>query len=435
MNGVALLVALSAWGVDYNVQTAEDGKLEYVVQVEPELLKSLADGQQIHSAVPPDAGHIERILIRVGMAAPKHSQSNITAYRNLLVEAGRMASTNGRGGADPTATVFWAAKDKPKLDFHVQYGWQPDAQGVQSYFVQVDSVLLQQLAIGDEIRAGVDPSAGRIGKFVIQAGSEQLPKVPVEPVATTRTDASSSRTRFTPSASASTNDLYPGGARSVYGPAPSTVPPLERPATPLASTPDYVVPAPVEQPPLYSPLPRGGQRLGNGAGDAGTNLGPPNYAGQTQTDYGQSPPAYSDPRYVQPRGTLEPPQATYGQGGYAPSVAGQPPQFGSQPTYPPQVNYNQAPAPQDRVASVNRPAGTTNASTPLAAPQINPTSVTRPPAESSASSAEDKPYLTMIVTFALFVSIGANLYLGWTAGEYYSRYRLATERLRSASRA
>ena len=41
----------------------------------------------------------------------------------------------------------------------------------------------------------------------------------------------------------------------------------------------------------------------------------------------------------------------------------------------------------------------------------------------------------MIVTFALFLSIGANLYLGWTAGEYYSRYRLATERLRSASRA
>ena len=50
MNGVALLVALSALGVDYKVQTAEDGKLEYVVQMEPELLKALADGRR--STVP-----------------------------------------------------------------------------------------------------------------------------------------------------------------------------------------------------------------------------------------------------------------------------------------------------------------------------------------------------------------------------------------------
>ncbi len=57
------------------------------------------------------------------------------------------------GAADPTATVYWAAKDKPKLNQYVQYGWQPDEQGVLSYFVQVDPVLLAQLAVGDEIRA------------------------------------------------------------------------------------------------------------------------------------------------------------------------------------------------------------------------------------------------------------------------------------------
>jgi hypothetical protein len=40
----------------------------------------------------------------------------------------------------------------------------------------------------------------------------------------------------------------------------------------------------------------------------------------------------------------------------------------------------------------------------------------------------------MFTVFALFLSIGGNLYLGWTAAEFYSRYRLATERLRSAGR-
>jgi hypothetical protein len=468
MKGVALLVALSAWGVDYNVQTSEDGKREYVVQVEPELLKSLSEGQQIHSAVPPEAGQIERILIRVGMAAPRHSQANITAYRNLLLEAGRIASTDGRGIADPTASVFWAAKDKPRLDYNVRYGWQPDAQGVLSYFVQIDPVLLQQLAIGDEIRAGVDPAAGRIGKFVIQAGSEELPKIPGEPIATGRSDAASGRTRFSPSTAPGTSDLYPGSSKSIYGPgaatrdvvgpapssvapgsvapgsvapgsvAPGSAVPLARTMTPLASTPDYGSAAAVEQPPLY-PAPRSGSRASAGLSDAGANQSPPGYAGPSQPDYGQplpsygqSQPDYSDPRHVQPRGTLEPPPAQYGPPSYA--DAGQNQQrLAPQVGYPPAVNYAPPMAPQDRLASANRPATTTNLQAPLAAPQINPTSTTKPTTEAAAT--DSKPYLTMIITFALFVSIGANLYLGWTAGEYYSRYRLATERLRSASRA
>jgi hypothetical protein len=140
---------------------------------------------------------------------------------------------------------------------------------------------------------------------------------------------------------------------------------------------------------------------------------------------------YGDNRYQQPRGALEPPPAQYGPPSYLANTTTQQ-QLPPQATYPPTVNYAPAPAPPDRVANLNRPATATNVNTPLAAPQINTTSVTKPPAESAQ---ESKPYLTMIVTFALFMSIGANMYLGWTAGEYYSRYRLATERLRSASRA
>jgi hypothetical protein len=467
MNGVALVVALTAVGVDYNVQTAEDGKREYVVQMEPELLKSLADGQQIHSAVPPDAGNIERVLIRVGMTAPRHSQVNITAYSRLLVEAGRIASTDGRGGADPAATIFWAAKDKPRLDYNVQYGWQPDTQGVLSYFVQISPVLLGQLAIGDEIRAGVDPAAGKIGKFVIQAGAEQLPKVPVEPVATARTEFGSGRNRVSPAPSTNTGELYPDTNKSVYGPAPigrgsagsppsnvspgtigpstlapSTIAPLDRAVTPLASTPDYgqFGAGAAEQQQLYSPPARTPTRVGGGVSDLGANLGDPAFGGQSSPpDYAHTQPytqphtqpAYNDPRYQQPRGTLEPPPAAYSPPNYAGSAATQPPQFAPQVGYPPANGYAPS-SPPDRLASATRPTSTSGTAAPLAAPQINTTSTTK---AAESSSSENKPYLTMIVTFALFMSIGANLYLGWTAGEYYSRYRLATERLRSASRA
>jgi hypothetical protein len=40
----------------------------------------------------------------------------------------------------------------------------------------------------------------------------------------------------------------------------------------------------------------------------------------------------------------------------------------------------------------------------------------------------------LFVTFALFFSIGGNLYLAYTALEYHNRYRSALERLRAAAR-
>jgi hypothetical protein len=48
---------------------------------------------------------------------------------------------------------------------------------------------------------------------------------------------------------------------------------------------------------------------------------------------------------------------------------------------------------------------------------------------------QDKPWGPLLfVTFALFFSIGGNLYLAYTALEFHSRYRNAIERLRSAAR-
>jgi hypothetical protein len=186
MNGFALLVALSSLGVDYNVQTSEDGKLEYVIQIEPEVLRLMAEGQQIHSDVPPDAGAIERVLVRVGLSAAKHSQAHIAEYRRLLVQGSRFASVApGQTAPDAAAAILWPAKSKPELSYNVTTGYQPDsATGVQTYFVQLNSTLMQSLQVGDEIRAAVDPAAGKVGRFVILAGNSELPKVPIEPVAT-----------------------------------------------------------------------------------------------------------------------------------------------------------------------------------------------------------------------------------------------------------
>jgi hypothetical protein len=432
MNGFALLVALSSLGVDYNVQKSEDGKLEYVIQIEPEFLRSLSEGQQIHSDVPPEAGAIERVLVRVGTTAARHSQPHIAEYRRLLVSGSRIASAEpGRIAPDAAAAIVWPAKSKPELNYNVTSGFEPAQSGVLAYYVQINSTLLQSLQAGDEVRAAVDPAAGKVGRFVILAGDRELPKIPVEPVATIAppTGVASGRhgaPAFGAGAAASTTT---SNTQLGFGAQPGTAPPVDRTLVPLASTPDYRTqdygspPATAEQP-LYGP--RGG-RFG-GVSDVATDP-----AATAPQGYGQPlAPSYAGGRFAEQQ-----PPVDYGHppAGYVAQTGGQqaaqlPPQLPPRTNaYAPANSSFAQPPVDDRLASRTAPLANTS---PLPAPQINPASTTKAASDSSASESRWMPL--MFTVFALFLSIGGNLYLGWTAAEFYSRYRLATERLRSAGR-
>ena len=154
-----------------------------------------------------------------------------------------------------------------------------------------------------------------------------------------------------------------------------------------------------------------------------SNLGDPR-------GYNPAPAATSGSPFDPYRGnTLQPPsnipqQPTYIQPAQAEQPQYQPPQYQHPTTrYSPQVaNERFASAPPTNVAATISPR-TTETSLPAAA-------VTTP-------LARDQwwwPYWLFLV-FSLFLSIGGNLYLGWTAAEFYSRYRLAVDRLRTAGRA
>jgi len=69
MNGLILTMALAAAGVEYGWKPHEDGGLEYIIQVEPELLDSLRRGMEITSEIHPQAVHARRFRIRVGSGA------------------------------------------------------------------------------------------------------------------------------------------------------------------------------------------------------------------------------------------------------------------------------------------------------------------------------------------------------------------------------
>ncbi len=75
MNGFAILVALSAVGVDYGWQPTGDGELEYIIQIEPALLDALLDGEDILSEIHPDVSGVRRFRIRVGDDKPPREGS------------------------------------------------------------------------------------------------------------------------------------------------------------------------------------------------------------------------------------------------------------------------------------------------------------------------------------------------------------------------
>jgi hypothetical protein len=177
MNGIALLVTLSL-GVDYSWRTTADGQQEYTIQIEPEVLKPLATGEQIYSDIPAEAGQVQRLCIRIGMSPATHTAAGEQAFKQLLVSAARVASLDRTQPLrDPQTTILWPARNNPEQSFGVTYGWQPDQEGQLAYYVQIDPTLLRTLSAGDEIHASLDPAAGRVTRFIVSAGSKQLPQV------------------------------------------------------------------------------------------------------------------------------------------------------------------------------------------------------------------------------------------------------------------
>jgi hypothetical protein len=66
MNGIAILMVLSAPGIDYGWRPGPDGQLEYIIQLEPAALEALKNGTELTSDIHPDAKGVQRFVLRVG---------------------------------------------------------------------------------------------------------------------------------------------------------------------------------------------------------------------------------------------------------------------------------------------------------------------------------------------------------------------------------
>ena len=469
MNGVALLLAAASLAVDYSWEKSSAGQIEYMVRVEPEVIPSLVSGEEIHSDVPAEAGTIDRFRLRVGIdgnqpvftpAAP--GRFGVAPDRSAVVV---------RGGGAATETQ------------DVTFGWQPGADGKLMYYVQIAPELLRTLEVGDEIQAAVDTSPGPAATFVVFGGNKQLPRTStggagVAGVA--NASNSSPPSRFSPDGNTApaggqfgdsryggaspTAATEPGtsprfgGAGAESSPSPNNSSPPSRfgnnGAANSTTTPPGQFPSNSKSnttPPPYAGADTGGSRFGESRPDAfnpppvgNSNAGAGNYS---NGDSGRTPSSFNRP----PAGGND---AFAGNNFGNPAGQEQPGRYGNRaPLEPPSsaTSANRPLPPVNQAATQNPPAGAANQ--PPAAAPVNPNdrmamvdpNTSRgagysapPPAAPVAAAEEEKPWWWGWLVFffcVMCLSIGGNLYLGWTAVEFYHRYQRAVERLRSGTTA
>jgi len=402
MNGVSLLLTLASLNVVYSWRAGVDGQQEYVLQIEPEIVQTLITRrpgeppEEIYAEIPADAGPFQRLCI---MILPKdgtptrHNAAADDQFKQLLISASRYASRSLTPAApDNSATILWPTRAgaSPQQISGITTSWQADAAGKQQYLVQIDPAVLGGLSLGDELYIPVDRAAGRLARFVVSAGPDQLSR------------GGSQQTMPPPSAPVIPPSTIPlprtqyGNVGDAASPWNNSPPPPVTPQPP----PNYSSAPPVPPPATTYPT--------SPAPMASTPTGYDQYRGD---QYRSSPPPSEPmvpPRFGPPAGDQ---QWSSGQRSFGPQYS------------------------EPRVANLPPTTVTAATTAPSVAPSYLPPATTIPPQTTLVQPQQDKPWVPlMFVAFALFFSIGGNLYLAYTALEFHSRYRNAIERLRSAAR-
>lgn len=423
--------------VRYGWQPTKEGQLEYFVQIDPKLLRTLAPGDEIYATLAPEAGQIDTFVVfSNAKQLPKVPGKPLAAPASTS-----LAKTTAPGSAFaptfapiPPATTPPAAPNAfnapPLSPAPGTTTFGPPSTGFNSPAATTtgfnDKPFAQPRSFGVNDDPLNDPAASRVNP-----ATNYGPASPASPTDSVRgfNWENSSRPDATrpdmtrPNLNApgvNTTGLNNGGLNNSHNPSyrsePYTTPNSNYPSASVTQSPGYNYP---------------GSSFANNPNGGGTG-----YASNPNNGYGNNPN----------NGALRPgaPLPTAGNAPYRPGVGGYPQDNNvaangynapnmNNPNPPLPPNYVQAPQAVDyrpltgenQVASLPnnamRPGQPNDFKNGLAGTTNGPVV----PVE--------KPWWTLIfVSFFAMISFGANLYLGWTAAEFYSRYRLAVERLRTS---
>jgi hypothetical protein len=95
MNSLAAVLAVATMGVDFGWREVDNGRFEYLVQIEPEQVRSIMEGQAIVSDLPPEVRSLRRIRITVGR--------EILPRETIKQASAEIAAPGARGPRQPIA--------------------------------------------------------------------------------------------------------------------------------------------------------------------------------------------------------------------------------------------------------------------------------------------------------------------------------------------
>ena len=118
MNSALVLIAMSVVGIDYGWEVTATGEQEYIIQLEPELLNRLRDGEVVTSEILPEVRGVRKFRIQVGTGSlPK---------RKSTINVGNIDAEADHGTND--ARVESESEQPVDTDFKVEDAGQKDTQ-------------------------------------------------------------------------------------------------------------------------------------------------------------------------------------------------------------------------------------------------------------------------------------------------------------------
>lgn len=482
MNGLAVMLCVSVLGVQQTWRTTQEGQLEYVLQVEPTFLATLEQGETITSKLPSTAKEVHRLCVRISAADLKKAPQRTPQ----LPPQGTAEERAAQEEPDIPVAIVVDAQGRSEETTDVSHGWQVGADHRVQYLVQLSPDLLGKLREGDEIYMNVYPEAGQIQQFVVLAGKNLLPRKSEKTHRHAPLTAKEQRLVAPAAAAAEEPTVYGPMAKGPSATSPRSFGPrtAEGRNDPKANEPRASEPPRLRNPPRYAVDDEGAEQpmeqpaeqpfagepqYGEAANHRGPAVAPELFTtnpAEESTAEEQSEPAplYGPARSGPTRaGAGDAPvfdRSQFDRSQFADTAANRPRTTGAT-LAPPDDGNQYLPEEETRLPQprANFGAGdnnihnvsTTTAEEERTDPDNNRTASVETPkrrtglgtastksSKSAAPAAEGVEPTTwgpwVFTCCALFLSIGGNLYLGWTAAEFYSRYRKAVERMRGESR-
>lgn len=155
MSTLSIAVVIAAVGIDTGWQPLDDGRFEYILQLEPQVVESLRAGREVASDIP------------AGLRGAR-------CYR--LAVGGATLPRNGTPPAVTSAEAFDVAALKAPAE---QFGWQALEGGGFECILQLDSKRLDALAAGDELRGELPAFLHDVRTYRIMLGTQSLPRAAI----------------------------------------------------------------------------------------------------------------------------------------------------------------------------------------------------------------------------------------------------------------